>query len=191
MKFDFKKRAGEFGGFNNRWEKNGPEAKTKAIDLPFKFQVKPTELDMIAPAQGIPLSQFLYGDDLRKPQLQCPLLSPLPIQRKPEHIALTIYDDGVDKRKKLTFTDCKVKDPTLEFDEDSIFLLGKFQIHPGPHLQRINDNIENKTLQMECKATQPELFDTEGDEGEGGDEGDGQADIDDDKDEEEDEDDED
>lgn len=186
MKFDLKKRATEFGGFNNRWERNGPEQKVKGIDLPFKVKLKPTELDMIAPAQGIPLSTFLFGADLRKPQLQCPLLSPMAIQRKPEHIALTIFDDEIDKRKKITFTDCKVKDPTLEFDEDSIFLVGKFQLHPGPHLQRINDNIENKTLQMECKATQPELFDEQ--EGEGGDEGDGQTDV---EDEDEDEDDED
>jgi hypothetical protein len=106
------------------------------------------------------------------------LLSPLPVRRKPEHIALTIYDDGVDKRKKLTFTDCKVKDPTLEFEDTTIFLVGKFQIHPGPHLQRINDNIENKTLQMECEATQPELFDAEDEPGDDKTDGeDGQTDV--------------
>lgn len=192
MKFDIKKRASEFGGFNNRWERNGPEQKVKGIDLPFKVKLKPTELDMIAPAQGLPLSTFLYGTDLRKPQLQCPLLSPLAIQRKPEHITLTIYDDEVDKRKKITFTDCKVKDPTLEFDEDSIFLCGKFQLHPGPHLQRINDNIENKTLQMECRATQPELFDEEGEGGGDTEDGsDGQTDIDDGEDEDDEDEDED
>jgi hypothetical protein len=179
VKFDLSKRATEFGGFNNRWEKNGPEQKTKAIDLPFRVQVKPKELDMIVPAQGVKLSTFLFGSDLRKPQLQCPLLSPLPVQRKPEHIALTIYDDGVDKRKKLTFTDCKVKDPTLEFEDATIFLSGKFQLHPGPHLQRINDNVENKTLQMECEATQPELFDEQQDEDDEGGESDSQTDIDD------------
>jgi hypothetical protein len=188
VKFDLRKRAAEFGGFNNRWEKNGPEQKVKGIDLPFRFQVKPTELDMIAPAQGVKLSTFLYGEDLRKPQLQCPLISPLAIRRKPEHITLTIYDDGVDKRKKITFTDCKVKDPTLEFDEDSIFLAGKFQLHPGPHLQRINDNIENQTLQMECKATQPELFDQDdgnGDDSEVAGDDDGQSDIEDEEEEDE------
>lgn len=177
MKFDLSMRAAEFGGFNNRWERNGPEQKTKAIDLPFRVQVKPRELDMLVPAQGTKLSTFLFGSNLRKPQLQCPLLSPLPVRRKPEHIALTIYDDGIDKRKKLTFTDCKVKDPTLEFEDTTIFLVGKFQIHPGPHLQRINDNIENKTLQMECEATQPELFDNEDEDDEGSEGGDeGQAD---------------
>lgn len=188
MKYDFAKRACEFGVFNNRLENMGPDQKRKAIDLPMKWQIKPKELDMLVPAQGTLLSQFLFGDDLRKPVLQCPLLSPLKVQRKPEHITLTIYDDGVDKRKKLTFTDVSIKDPILEFDDETIFLKCKAQLHPDGMLQRINDNVEGKTLQFECKATQPELFDQDSeDEGEG--EDDGQADIEDEEeDEEEDED---
>lgn len=172
MKFDYGKRAGIFGGFNNRWENNGPEQKRKAIDLPCRWQIKPKELDMLAPAQGVALSQFLFGEDLRKPALQCMVLSPMKIHRHPEHVALTIYDDGVDKRKKLTFTDVKVKDPVLEFDQDAIFVSCKFQFYPDGLLQRISDNVENQTLQFECKATQPELFDTpdeeEGEDGDGG-----------------------
>lgn len=161
MKFDFSKRAGEFGGFNNRWEKDGPEKQSKAIDLPVRFPVKAKELDMLCPTQDLTLSEFLFGDDLRKPALQCHLLSPLKVHRHPEHITLTIYDDGIDKRKKLTFTECKVKDPVIEFDQDTsaIFLDCKFQFRPDAQLQRINDNVENKTLQFECKASQPELFD--------------------------------
>lgn len=176
MKFDFSKRACEFMGFNNRWERNGPDEKRKAIDLPAKWKLKPKELDMLVPSQGIPLSQFLYGDDLRKPALQCPLLSPMSVYRKPEHVTLTIYDDGVDNRKKLTFTDVKVKDPVIHFDQDAVFLLCKFQIHPDGMLQRINDNVENQTLHFECKATQPELFDTD-DEEDGDPPDEGQTDL--------------
>jgi hypothetical protein len=176
VRFDFSKRSCEFKTFNNRVENMGPEEKRKAIDLPARWQIKAKELDILVPTQGVPLSQFLFGTDLRKPALQCPLLSPLKVFRRPEHVTLTIYDDGVDKRKKLTFTDCKVKDPIIEFDQDAIFVVCKFQIHPDGHLQRINDNVENKTLQFECKATQPELFDEKDDEEED-EEKDGQGDL--------------
>lgn len=176
MKFDYGKRAGEFGAFNNRWENQGQATeKRKAIDLPARWQIKPRELDMLCPVQGTPLSEFLYGPDLRKPALQCTLLSPMKIHRHPEHVTLTIYDDGVDKRKKLTFTDVAVKDPVLEFDQDSIFISCKFQLHPDGMLQRINDNVENKTLQFECRATQPELFDAEVEEEEEEDEKEGKT----------------
>lgn len=169
MQFDFQKRQAEFGVWNNRRENEGQEkAKVKAIDLPIRIQIKPRELDMLVPTNGIALSMFLFGDDLRKPELQTHLLSPMPVYRKPEHVKISIYDDGVDKRKVLTFDDCKVKDPKIEFDQDAIFLNFKAQIHPGKHLQRINDNVESQTRFFECKATQPELFDAAAEDGEEG-----------------------
>lgn len=177
MKFDYSKRQGDFGGFNNRWENQGPDQKRKAIDLPVRWRIKARELDMMAPAQGVPLSEFLFGPDLRKPALQCMVLSPMKIHRKPEHVTLTIYDDGVDKRKKLTFTDVKVKDPMIEFDQDAIFVSCKFQIHPDGMLQRINDTVENRTLEFECKATQPELFDEKDEDDEGNGKDDDQGDM--------------
>lgn len=175
MKFDFKKRQCEFGVFNNRRENEGQEKlKRKAIDLPFRFQIKPKELDMVAPTNGVPLSQFLFGEDLRKPELQTHLLSPMKVQRKPEHIDLQIFDD-VDKRKVMRFKDTKIKDPTVEIEQDgTIYLTGKFQIHPDGLLDRISDTVEAQTVQFECKATQPELFDAPGD-GEEGEDGDGGA----------------
>lgn len=172
MKFDFRRRPAEFGAFNNRLENSGPDNKVKAIDLPVRLQVKPKELDMLIPTQGVKTSTFLFGDDLRRPVVQTPLLSPLKVYRHPEHVSVTIYDDTVDKRKKLTFQDVSIKDPTLEIESDGVvFLLFKAQIHPGANLQRISDNIEGKVRDFECKASQPELFDEE-DEGEEEDEGD-------------------
>ncbi|HSV90940.1 MAG TPA: hypothetical protein VLH80_07555 [Nitrospiraceae bacterium] len=160
MQFSFKKRAANFGVYNNRLENNGPDKKVKAIDLPFEFQMKPKEIDMVVPTNGVPLSQFLFGDNLRKPELQTHLLSPLKVQRKPEHIELVIYDDGIDKRKCMRFKDTTVKDPTIVIDQDGTpYLTGKFQIHPNGQLQRISDNIEGQTREFECRATQPELFD--------------------------------
>lgn len=173
MKFDFRKRQCNFGVFNNRMENNGPDVKVKAIDLPFQIKLKPKELDMVVPTNGVPLSQFLFGDDLRKPELQTHLLSPLKVQRKPEHVELVIYDGGgVDKRKVMRFKDTKVKDPTITIEQDGTpYLSGKFQIHPDGMLQRISDNVEGQTLEFECKATQPELFDKPDEEGEEGEEG--------------------
>lgn len=175
MRFDFKKRPAEFGVFKNRREKDtGDEepGKLKAIDLPVRLQLKPKELDMLVPTQGVPLSQFLFGDDMRKPALQTTLLSPMKVYRAPEHLKISIYDDRVDKRKVMTFPDCRVENPHLEFDETKVYLCFKVEIHPGNQLQRISDNVEGQVCDFECKATQPELFDSaDDDEGAQGGEG--------------------
>lgn len=177
MKYDFKRRPAEFGVFKNRREKdpgNDEPGKLKAIDLPVRMQIKPKELDMLVPTNGVPLSQFLFGPDLRKPALQTPLLSPMKVFRAPEHLKISIYDDKVDKRKVLTFTDCRVETPYLEFDETKVFLCCKVEIHPGNQLQRVSDNVEGQVCDFECKAMEPELFDNaEEEEPEGG-EDDGQ-----------------
>lgn len=166
MKFSFDRRACEFGGFNNRWEKNGPDVKVKAIDLPFRLPLKPKELDMLIPANGIKLSHFLFGTNLRKPELQTNVLPHLKIARKPQ-IKATIFDSPTDKRKQLALAECTVKEPTVEIEQDGgLFLVGKLQFHPGNQLQRINDNVENHTLDFECQETAPELFDTEEEEDE-------------------------
>ena len=97
--------------------------------------------------------------------------------RKPEHLKISIYDDGIDKRKVMTFNDCRVEDPKIEYDEDSVFLVFKVEIHPGNLLQRVSDNVESQMRDFECKATQPELFDEEEEEEEGGEEGGAQGDL--------------
>lgn len=180
MKFDFKRRPAEFGVFRNRREKDSGSTevnKLKAIDLPIRFQIKPKELDMLVPTQGIPLSKFLFGDDLRKPELQCPLLFPIKVYRRPEHLKLSIFDDGVDKRKVMTFADCRVETPQIEFTDGTLFLAFKVEIHPGNMLQRVADNVESQVRDFECRATQPELWEETEEEEEGESAGDGQQDM--------------
>lgn len=170
MKFDFKRRAAEFGGFNNRLENMGSGGeKRKAIDLPARFQVKiGKELDMLVPVgtpEGTKFSNFVYGPNLRKPNRTTFVLSPLKVHRKPEHVKVTIFDVELDKRKILTFEEVTVKDPVLELEEDQVFLSCKLQIHPTTEqLGRIIDNVEAKTRDFECHATAPELFDKDGEE---------------------------
>lgn len=176
MKYDFVRRQGEFGTFNNRRERHGEE-KVKAIDLPVTFPIKPKELDMVSPTQGVKLSKFLFGDNLRKPQLQTHLLSPLHIHRKPEHISLTIYDDPRDKRRGMTFKDVKVKDPVIVLDDNNDpSIVCKFQFEPGENLQRLSDRVECQILDFECFAEQPELFDKKDEDEEGTNNG-GQQDL--------------
>lgn len=180
MKFDLKRRAAEFGVFRNRREKeedNKEVNKLKAIDLPVRVPIKPKELDMLVPTQGVKLSEFLFGPDLRKPALQCPLLSPIKVYRKPEHLKISIYDDAVDKRKVMTFTDCRVENPQIEYDEDTVFLTFKVEIHPGSLLQRISDNVESQVRDFECKAMQPELFEQQDDDDDDGQEEGGQQSL--------------
>lgn len=181
MRFDFSKRPGEFGGFNNRWENMGSGGeKRKAVDLPVRFAVKlGKELDMVVPV-GVPgatkFSNFLYGSNLRKPQLCTHVLSPMKVHRKPEHIKVSIFDHELDKRKVLTFDDVTVKDPTLEWDEDGVYLSCKLQIHPTfEQFARIAEKVETKTRDFECYATAPELLD-QGEEEEKSEEG-GQSDL--------------
>jgi len=169
MKFDFNRRQASFGVFNNRRERHGPDEKVKAIDLPVRHPIKPKELDMLAPTNGVKLSTFLFGDNLRKPELQTHLLSPLAIHRKPEHISVTIFDTPTDKRRGMTFKDAKVKDPHVVIDEGGVpFVEYKFQFEPGEHLQRLSDRVECQTLEFECYAEAPELFDKPDDDGEEG-----------------------
>jgi len=169
MKFDFTRRQAEFGTFNNRRERHGEE-KVKAIDLPISHPIKPKELDMVCPANGVALSKFLFGDNLRKPILQTHLLSPLYVYRKPEHVSLTIYDTPTDKRRGMTFKDVKIKDPKIVIDENgNPSIEYKAQFEPGEHLQRLSDRVECQILEFECFAEQPELFDKkDGEEGEEG-----------------------
>jgi hypothetical protein len=178
VKFDFKRRNAEFGVFRNRREKDtdGKDTnKLKAIDLPVRFPIKPRELDLLVPTQGVALSQFLFGPDLRKPELQCPLLFPIKVYRRPEHLKISIYDDAIDKRKVMTFADCRVETPQIEYEDNVLYLSFKVEIHPGALLQRVADNVESRICDFECKATQPELFDEDRDEEEG--EGDGQQSL--------------
>jgi len=158
MKFRFKRRQGKFRTFNNRNENEGPEKKVKAIDLPVRHPIRPLELDMLVPSQGVPLSTFLFGENKRKPELQTPLLFPLSVYRKPEGVLFTIWDQGP-KKKPLTFDNVKVKDPVITIDlDENMEISYKLQFHPGSHLQRISDSVEEKVCEFEVEAQQEELF---------------------------------
>lgn len=185
MKFTFGQRPAEFGQFNNRLENHG-EGKVKAIDLPVRFAVRiGKELNMIVPTgtpKGTTFSQFLYGPNARKPQLSCLVLGPMKVHRKPEHLKVTLWDEELNKTKRITFEGVTFKDPVLEFEQDGIYCSGKLQIHPTTEqLSRIVDGVEAKTRQLEIISTAPELFESEEEEEEDG----GQTDIDDEEEEEE------
>lgn len=182
MKYNFKLRPAEFGGFNNRWENMGSGGeKRKAIDLPVRVKLRPRELDVLAPMgsrESVKLSEFMYGPDPKKPQLQTTLLSPMKIFRHPENIKAIIYDNELDKRRSMTFEDCSVKDPSVEYEDDGPYLSFKLQIHPTwEQFQRVAENVEMKTRNFECYAMKPELFDEPEEEGGEGEDGE-QADLD-------------
>jgi hypothetical protein len=88
MKFDVGPREAAFGTFNNRSENHGDEKK-KAIDLPFEIGVTMRELDIIVPMQSGKISEVLYD---KKKNLQTFVLSPMYVNRKPEHITIEIHD---------------------------------------------------------------------------------------------------
>lgn len=158
MKFNFKRRDAQWGVFNNRRERHGEE-KIKAIDFPAYFPVTVKELDMLVPSQGVLTSEYLYGTNKRKPQLQTFVLSPMRVARRPEGIILVIYDDPSKKDKSMKFDEVGVKDPVLTLEEDGIIYLGcKFQIHPGNLFSRLSDNVEAQTRAFECRSSRPELF---------------------------------
>ncbi|TMK82959.1 MAG: hypothetical protein E6G57_16595 [Actinobacteria bacterium] len=158
MKFKVPRRQGKFGTFHNRNEYDGPEKRLKAVDLPVRHPLKPRELDMVIPVieGGIPTSQFLFGKNLRKPELTTPLLFPLQIHRSPEGIRFRVFDT----KAGLTFDDVKIKDPlviTIDLDQN-MEIAYKLQFHPGKHLQRISDNVEEHVCEFEVEAQQEEMF---------------------------------
>lgn len=158
MQFTFSRRSWEFGVFRNRIENPGSDKKHKAIDLPFRMALKPRDLDMLIPAQGVRFSEFLLGSNLRKPALQTSVLPKVLIARTPT-ILLTIFDSPADKRKHMSFEDVLVKSLYIEVESDgSLWLHGLVKILPAKNdLQRINDKVEDQTLECECKESQPEL----------------------------------
>jgi hypothetical protein len=171
MKFNLGPRNAEFGTFNNRAENHG-DAKVKAIDLPVKIAITMKELDMIVPLQTGKFSEVIYD---KKKNLQTFVLSPMYVSRKPEKIAIQIWDHETDDKKVLVVKDTKVKDPTIVFEDKGVmYLTFKVQISSvsTKDLDRIIDNIENKTRKFKCIAEAPELpfGEDDGEDGEGSDE---------------------
>jgi hypothetical protein len=179
VKFTFDRRAAEFGTFANKIEDPNTDKRHKVINLPVRYSVKRKELDMLVPANGVPLSEFLLGSNKRKSVLQVSVLGKIPIARLPT-VNLTIFDGGSDKRKQLSFTEILVKSPTLiiEPTDGSVWLRAILKIVPGNNLQRIADNVEGRTLDFECEESAPELFDTKDEEEEDDTKDQGELDVD-------------
>jgi hypothetical protein len=163
-KFNFSRRAVVVGTFNNRFENHGDD-RVKAIDLPLEFPISISEIDMVCPAQGVKLSEFLYGVRPKgargwKPVRQTHLLSPVRVHRKPEHIELTFYVSKFVKKGRAFF-DVSIKDPVIELLETEAFVTCKAQLHPanGAELAWVAESLEGQEVQFECHSTQPELFD--------------------------------
>ena len=156
MKFNLGPRNAEFGTFNNRAENHG-DAKVKAIDLPVKIAITQRELDMIIPLQTGKFSETIYD---KKKNLQTFVLSPMYVNRKPEKIAIQIWDHETDDKKILVIKDTKIKDPTISFEDKAVmYLTFKVQVSniSLKDLDRIIENCENKTRKFKCIAEAPEL----------------------------------
>lgn len=166
MDFKFKKRKATFEVFKNRKKKPGGD---KTITITVRHSVSPKEMDMLIPVgteESVPISQFLFGGDLRKPQLQTYVLFPINVNRNPEGISIKIHDKAKDP---LVFEEVDITDIKVDIDEDNKKMLLSYdlQLHPGRYLQRISDYVEDQTLDYECVNTQEELFGEEPEKGGG------------------------
>lgn len=163
MNFKFPKRNATFGdAFKNRPKKEGGE---KTITLKVSHSVSPKELDMLIPVatdESVLVSHFLFGEDKKKPALQTYVMFPLQVNRHPEAIEVTIFD----QKTPLKFDKVDVTDIIIDIDEDGKKMTASYnlQIHPGKSLQRISEYIEGNTIGYSCVNTQEELFGEEAEE---------------------------
>jgi hypothetical protein len=165
MKFDFKKRIGEFGKLNIRDEIHG-DKKVKAVDLKVTFPINKKELDMLAPIMGSKLSSIVYD---AKGNLQTYVMSPLQVHRNPEHLELTIYDQDLNHEKYLTFIEAEAKGIVITFEEKGVMKCTvTMQFHPGDKdYERLCVGVMGMSRQFEVEAKVTEdMFESENDKDE-------------------------
>lgn len=170
MKFELPRTTASFGVYNPREEKN----KGPAFDLPFEVTVGADVLSMLLPAQEedpaegeenvvqIGAEDRLIGELYSEEgYVRRPAISPLHINRKPEGVTVTIWDDN---DEPLVLQPCRFT--TLQAALQSphqVVLKGKIQHseYNDDELVRINA-LMNSTHDIAWEVEQQDLF-SEGD----------------------------
>lgn len=179
MRFRLRERNGQFGKLNTRPELAGsdPEDSTTAVDLPVRWKGAKREFDMLVPAMdGAKASAFYWNEHKA---LNYPHIARLTLDRKPENLEVTIYDQATARAKPLIFKGVTGKNiVVLSEDKYAIEVNMMLQLHPDedtelPRLARLM----NRTRKFEIIATQDELLPGEDDDEEEEDGGQGEIEL--------------
>ena len=167
MRFKLSRRPGDFGRFNPRNERHGPEL-VPAADLAVHFRGTKRDIEMFLPLQDKRKIADVFYDEHK--HLQVPFLNPIKIARTPENVTFRVWDQATKSKAMLEFEGCRVKNITIElhdkFNVEGDLLI---QLHDEPekHSARLR-LLSDTTRDFELEAQQEEIFDDEPEpEGEG------------------------
>ena len=175
MRFELDRTTASFGVFNPREEKNvGP-----ACDIPFEVTVGADILSMLVPAQDedtpegenvveLPVEDRLVAELYSEEgYVKRPAMSPIHVNRKPEGVTVTIWDDHETDGSPMVLQPCRFT--TLQAELQSphqVVLKGKIQYskYTDDELVRIN-SLMNSTHDIAWVVEQTDMFDGEGESG--------------------------
>lgn len=171
MRFKLGKRVGHIDNVNLRAELKGDE-RTPAADISITCKGTKRDIDMCFPTEA---GYEKYSDIMFNEQgyYLCPFDPVHWLQRKPEGIKLTIWDQETAKTKKLVFPASRIKDIVVKFEggKHQISISFKVQIHPDleEDLPRLAA-IQQLDREFEVEATQDDIFGTAAQDAADGDE---------------------
>ena len=169
MRFELSRTTASFGVYNPRVEKN----KGPACDLPFEVTVGADLLSMLVPAQEqdhgegaenvVPivsedrLVAELYSEE---GYVRRPAISPLHINRKPEGVTVTIWDEHEEDGSPLILKPCRFTTVQARLQSPhQVVLSGKIQYsqYTDEELVRINALMDT-THDIAWVAEQSDMF---------------------------------
>ncbi len=169
MRFELSRTTASFGVYNPREEKN----KGPACDLPFEVTVGADLLSMLVPAQeedqgdtpenvvSLPTEDRLVAELYSEEgYVRRPAISPLHINRKPEGVTVTIWDEHEEDGSPLVLKPCRFT--TIQASLQSphqVVLSGKIQysLYTDEELVRINALMDT-THDIAWVVEQSDLF---------------------------------
>jgi len=169
MRFELSRTTASFGVYNPRVEKN----KGPACDLPFEVTVGADLLSMLVPAQEedqgegaenvvtLPTEDRLVAELYSEEgYVRRPAISPLHINRKPEGVTVTIWDEHEEDGSPLILKPCRFTTIQAELKSPhQVVLSGKVQysLYTDEELVRINALMDT-THDIAWEVEQSDLF---------------------------------
>lgn len=155
--FRITRRDAAFGKLNPRTEYHGEE-KEAATDIKVTFRATKRDLDMLMPQQdGTKASDVFYT---KEGHLRMPYLVPLPINRHPEHLLVTIVDQNTSRKTPpLVFADAKAKKIVVEMKpkfEMIVSMMLQLKVDAESQAARLYSIMDNER-ELEVSAQQEEM----------------------------------
>lgn len=162
MRFKLSKRTGHIDNVNLRSELKGKDERTPACDVSITCRGTKRDVDMLFPTEE---GYAKYSDLLFNKQgyYLVPFDNVHKLNRKPEGVTFTLYDQATKKTAKLTFQQARIKDIIVTFmgGKHECEITFKVQLHPDleKDLPRLAA-VQQTDREFEVEATQDDMFGT-------------------------------